>query len=91
MCMTHTPQSESRTTESISGSPSSPVTSLITWAPASNAFTVTDGSGNANLSFNVPNNGSLAGLVLFHQWAVLDNANNLGIVTSNAGRALVGN
>jgi len=61
-------------------------------APSVTFFTVTSGVGTANDSLAVPNNNSFVGLVIFHQWAVLDvAANTLGIVVSNAGRATVGN
>ncbi|MCU0862781.1 MAG: S8 family serine peptidase [Planctomycetes bacterium] len=46
--------------------------------------------GTALRSIQVPSNASLAGLMLFHQWAVLDPANPLGIVMSDAGRATFG-
>jgi len=49
------------------------------------------GPGMASGSFLVPNDNSLVGLPWFHQWAVLDPANALGLVLSNAGRASIGN
>ncbi|MEC7726530.1 MAG: choice-of-anchor J domain-containing protein [Planctomycetota bacterium] len=48
-------------------------------------------TGNANVAFNVPNNGALVGTELFHQWCVLDAVNPAGLVVSDAGRARVGN
>ena len=48
-------------------------------------------TGNASVSFSVPNNGALVGTEVFHQWFVLDPVNAVGLVTSNAGRARVGN
>ena len=48
-------------------------------------------TGNASVSFSVPNNGALVGTEVFHQWFVLDPVNAIGLVTSNAGRARVGN
>jgi hypothetical protein len=56
------------------------------------AAVVTSPTGAASASIGVPNSAGLVGVVLFHQWAVLDGAaNTLGIVTTNAGRATVGN
>ncbi len=51
----------------------------------------TSGSGTAAGTFAVPNATGLVGVQLFHQWAVIDAANALGIVVSGAGRATVGN
>ncbi|MFT4513704.1 MAG: hypothetical protein ACI91B_002410 [Planctomycetota bacterium] len=40
----------------------------------------------------VPNTAGLVGVDVFHQWVVLDGpANTLGLVTTNAGRARIGN
>ena len=53
---------------------------------------ITDPAGTGTFSIAVPNDASLVGLELFHQWGVIDpTVNPLGIVMSNAGRALVGN
>ena len=51
----------------------------------------TSASGTGSTSFTLPNSAGLIGTEVFHQWAVLDAVNSLGIVMSNAGRALVGN
>ena len=52
---------------------------------------LTDAQGSASSSITVPNNASLVGLELFHQWALIDpTANALGIVTSDAGAATIG-
>ncbi|MBL8733782.1 MAG: S8 family serine peptidase [Planctomycetes bacterium] len=51
---------------------------------------ITSGTGTASRPFAVPNSIGLMGAELFHQWAVLDGANALGIVVSNAGRARLG-
>ena len=51
----------------------------------------TDASGNATRSVAVPNSAALEGLDVFYQWVVLDQpANALGAVSSNAGRATLG-
>ena len=47
-------------------------------------------TGTASGTINVPNAPSLMGLPVYHQWAVLDSVNALGIVVSDAGRATVG-
>ncbi len=53
---------------------------------------ITNGSGTASGSIVVPNTAGLIGTDVFHQWVALDGAANaLGLVTSNAGRARVGN
>jgi hypothetical protein len=53
---------------------------------------ITNGSGAASGSIVVPNTAGLIGTDVFHQWVALDGAANaLGLVTSNAGRARVGN
>ena len=57
----------------------------------STLFVVTSPTGTASTSFSVPNDVSFVGVALYHQWAVLDAVNSLGIVVSNGGRALAGN
>ena len=55
------------------------------------AAALTSATGTASSPISVPNNSSLIGFELFHQWVVLDNANPAGLVFSNGGRAKVGN
>ena len=50
---------------------------------------VTGGAGTASAPFNIPASSANVGVSLYHQWAVLDTANPLGIVVSNAGRATI--
>jgi choice-of-anchor B domain-containing protein len=50
---------------------------------------VTSGAGTASAPFIVPPTPANIGLSLYHQWAVLDPANPLGIVVSEAGRATI--
>tara|TARA_R110002096_G_scaffold14563_3_gene50494 strand:+ start:4574 stop:7399 length:2826 start_codon:yes stop_codon:yes gene_type:complete len=53
---------------------------------------VTSATGTATGPITVPNTAGLVGTDVFHQWVVLDGlANVLGLVTSNAGRARIGN
>lgn len=52
---------------------------------------VTAANGTTDSPITVPNSAGLIGTLVFHQWAVLDPANPLGIVMSNAGRSMVGN
>jgi len=53
---------------------------------------ITDASGAANGLISVPNSAGLVGTDVFHQWVVMDGAANvLGLVTSNGGRARIGN
>ena len=49
----------------------------------------TNSSGTSSAAQNVPNLPSLAGLELFHQWAILDAVNAVGIVVSDAGKARI--
>jgi len=52
----------------------------------------TDGNGESRAPVAVPTAPSLVGVVLFHQWCVVDlTVNALGIVTSNAGSATIQN
>ncbi len=54
--------------------------------------TVTNLVGFALSPIPVPNQSTLVGAEIFHQWFVLDQAaNSIGVVTSNAGRALIRN
>tara|TARA_R110002096_G_scaffold40961_6_gene111180 strand:- start:615 stop:2510 length:1896 start_codon:yes stop_codon:yes gene_type:complete len=52
---------------------------------------ITSASGTANSTFNIPPSPANIGVSLFHQWAVLDAVNPLGIVVSDAGKATVDN
>ena len=59
-------------------------------APAVTAVELISATGSADSSVVVPNNASLMGIQVFHQWAVLDTVNALGIVVSDAGKATLG-
>ena len=48
---------------------------------------VTVAPGAASGSFTVPNSPIWSGVSLYHQWAVFDAVNPLGIVLSDAGQA----
>jgi hypothetical protein len=50
---------------------------------------VTDAAGTASAPFGIPASPTNIGLSLYHQWAVLDAVNALGIVVSDAGRATI--
>ena len=63
---------------------------LVLVAPQVTQFMVTTPGGTANASFTVPNDAGLIGAELYHQWAVLDSVNTLGIVVSEGGIAIVG-
>jgi hypothetical protein len=53
---------------------------------------ITNIAGFTQSPIAVPNQPALAGAELFHQWFVLDQAANaIGVVASNAGRALIRN
>ena len=60
-------------------------------APAILTTHITDASGTTSGTINIPASPVYIGANLYHQWAVLDGANALGIVVSNAGRATVDN
>ncbi|MEC7584729.1 MAG: hypothetical protein VYE77_10455 [Planctomycetota bacterium] len=70
--------------------PNAPSCNILA-APSVTSFALTSPTGTASSTFSVPNNSAFAGIVLYHQWAVLDPANDLGIVVSNGGRATAGN
>ena len=50
---------------------------------------ITSSLGTANRLFSIPSSTAYVGVELFHQWAVLDNVNSLGVVVSEAGKATV--
>ena len=53
---------------------------------------ITSAAGTTSGSISVPNSAGLVGTDVYHQWVALDGAANaLGLVTSNAGRARLGN
>ena len=76
---------------------STPLPAAITGAPGCSVYAapdvtqlmITTGSGTASASFSVPNSPVYIGLDLFHQWAVLDAVNPIGIVVSDAGKASI--
>ena len=59
-------------------------------APVVTEAQLISASGTASGTIAVPNSATLMGLNVFHQWAVLDAVNALGIVVSDAGKATVG-
>jgi hypothetical protein len=50
---------------------------------------ITSTSGTASTPFSIPSSPIFIGVSLYHQWAVVDNVNALGIVVSEAGQATV--
>ncbi|MCR9244969.1 MAG: hypothetical protein NXI31_08045 [bacterium] len=60
-------------------------------SPDATQLVFTSAAGTASSTFNMPNSASFVGVDLFHQWAVLDAVNAIGIVVSDAGRATLGN
>ena len=69
--------------------PNAPGCSILA-APTTTTFVFTSAGGTATSQIDVPSSSSYIGLELFHQWAVLDPANALGIVVSDAGMAHIG-
>lgn len=69
--------------------PGAPGCDLQASADVSTAVIVSP-TGTASSPISVPSSASLMGLPLFHQWAVLDSVNSLGLVVSDAGKATVG-
>ncbi|MCR9244968.1 MAG: S8 family serine peptidase [bacterium] len=70
--------------------PGAPGCSVVA-APDSTQLIFTSAAGTASASFSVPNAASFVGIDFFHQWAVLDAVNAIGIVVSEGGRASIGN
>ena len=60
-------------------------------APDVTQFMVTTPGGGASAALAIPNNVGFVGAAIFHQWAVLDAVNGLGMVVSAGGIATVGN
>ena len=58
-------------------------------APTVLELFITSATGTAGAPFNIPASPIYIGVSLYHQWAVVDNVNTLGIVVSDAGRATV--
>ncbi|MGK0204331.1 MAG: choice-of-anchor B domain-containing protein [Planctomycetota bacterium] len=58
-------------------------------APDLTQLFITDVAGAASAPFSIPSTPGNIGLNLFHQWAVLDPINALGIVVSEAGKATI--
>jgi hypothetical protein len=53
---------------------------------------ITDAAGATSSTVAVPNSPALVDFEIFYQWVVLDNqANTIGLVTSNGGKARLGN
>jgi len=50
---------------------------------------ITDGAGSASAPITIPASPANVGVSLYHQWAVLDAVNSLGIIVSDAGRATI--
>lgn len=69
--------------------PGAPGCSILA-APQATHLVFTSATGAASDTFSVPNAPAFIGLDTFHQWAVLDAANSLGIVVSDAGKAHAG-
>ncbi|MFK7739775.1 MAG: S8 family serine peptidase [Planctomycetota bacterium] len=52
---------------------------------------ITDGNGDGQSSISIPNDQTLLGLEVFHQWAIWEpTVNSLSIVMSNGGTATIG-
>ncbi len=58
-------------------------------APEVTQLILTSGIGTAASLFHVPNDPGFVGVDLFHQWAILDAVNPVGIVVSDAGQASI--
>ena len=50
---------------------------------------MTNAQGSANANFSVPASSAYIGADVFHQWAIVDNVNTLGVVVSEGGRATI--
>ena len=69
--------------------PGAPGCSLLI-SPEATLMFFTSIQGNSTFVVPLPNNSGIVGIDLFHQWLILDSANPLGVVSSNAGRATIG-
>jgi len=69
--------------------PGAPGCSILA-APLVTEAQLITAAGTASAPIAVPNSLNLMGLPVYHQWAVLDSVNALGIVVSDAGKATVG-
>jgi hypothetical protein len=58
-------------------------------APNLTEMFATDAAGSASASFSIPASTAYVGISLFHQWAVLDPINALGLVVSEAAKATI--
>ena len=68
--------------------PGAPGCSIFVAPDVTQLFT-TNAAGAASAPFSIPASPGYIGLSLFHQWAVLDPINALGIVVSDAGKATI--
>ena len=59
-------------------------------APVVTIAELVSATGTASWTVGVPGTPILMGTEVFHQWAVLDAVNALGIVVSDAGKATLG-
>ncbi|MEC7584376.1 MAG: S8 family serine peptidase [Planctomycetota bacterium] len=59
-------------------------------SPEATLMFFTSIQGNSTFVVPLPNNQGIVGIDLFHQWLILDSANPLGVISSNAGRATIG-
>jgi serine protease AprX len=69
--------------------PGAPGCNLLVSGDVLNALTATP-AGTSSFTIPVPNSIGLISAELFHQWAVFDAVNALGLVVSNAGKARIG-
>ena len=67
--------------------PDAPGCNLLV-SPDATRLLFTNSAGQASAATAIPNSPGLAGVTLYHQWALLENVNLLGIVVSNGGRAI---
>ena len=68
--------------------PGAPGCNLLVSADVLDLY-VTNAQGSASATFSVPASSAYIGADIFHQWAIVDSVNTLGVVVSEGGRATI--
>ena len=68
--------------------PGAPGCNLLVSADVLDLY-VTNAQGSASATFSIPASSAYIGADVFHQWAIVDGVNSLGVVVSEGGRATI--
>ena len=68
--------------------PGAPGCNLLVSADVLDLYT-TNAQGSASATFSIPASSAYIGADVFHQWAIVDGVNSLGVVVSEGGRATI--